>query len=141
MKKILLIIAIFAGFTLSNAQELKSLDKFKASFVMDSAESLGNGEYKLTASGEAGPYGRVFINIHFTNKLNNQKGVGEFTGFAWSQVEGVITEATLQGVSKFNGKIFTAYSFDALTDGKVMMWIGEFDFISKTVELNVQQIE
>ena len=65
----------------------------------------------------------------------------EIKRFAWSQVEGVITEATLQGVSKFNGKTFTAYSFDALTDGKVMMWIGEFDFISKTVELNVQQIE
>ena len=60
---------------------------------------------------------------------------------AWSQVEGVITEASLQGVSKFNGKTFTVYSFDALSDGKVMMWKGEFDFINKTIELEVQQIE
>ena len=111
--------------------ELKSLDKFKASFTMDSAESLGGGEYKLTASGQAGPYGRVFTNFHFTNKLNNQNGVGEFTGMAWSQVDGVITEASLQGTSKFNGKTFTVYSFDALTDGKVMMWKGEFDFVNK----------
>lgn len=141
MRKIIFCLAVALTINLVGAQELKSLDKFKASFTMDSAESLGGGEYKLTASGQAGPYGRVFTNFHFTNKLNNQTGLGEFTGMAWSQVEGVITEASLQGVSKFNGKTFTVYSFDALSDGKVMMWKGEFDFINKTIELEVQQIE
>jgi hypothetical protein len=141
MKKLFFCVALFFAVSLVNAQSLKSLDKFKASFEMDSAESLGGGEYKLTASGEAGPYGRVFCNFHFTNKLNNQNGLGEFTGMAWSQVGDVISEATLQGASKFNGKTFTVYSFDSLTDGKIMMWKGEFDFVNKTVELEVQQIE
>lgn len=141
MKKLFFCIAVFASLSLVNAQSLKSLDQFKASFTMDSAESLGGGEYKLTASGQAGPYGRVFCNFHFTNKLNNQTGLGEFTGMAWSQVNGVITEASLQGISKFNGKTFTVYSFDALSDGKVMMWKGDFDFVNKTIELEVQQIE
>ena len=60
MKKLFFCVALFFAVSLVNAQSLKSLDKFKASFEMDSAESLGGGEYKLTASGEAGPYGRVF---------------------------------------------------------------------------------
>ena len=141
MKKLLFIIAIISTVSFVNAKDLKSIDKFKASFMMDSVESLGGGEYKLSASGQAGPYGRVFINLHFTNKLNNQTGLGEFTGMAWSQVEGVITEASLQGISKFNGKTFTVYSFDALSDGKAMMWKGDFDFVNKKVELEVQQIE
>lgn len=59
---------------------------------------------------------------------------------AWSQVEGVITEASLQGISKFNGKTFTVYSLDALSDGKAMMWKRDFDFENKKVELEVQQI-
>lgn len=141
MKNLLLGLVLCFTINLLNAQDLKSLDKFNASFTMDSAVSLGGGEYKLTASGQAGPYGRVFCNFHFTNKLNNQTGLGEFTGMAWSQVEGTITEASLQGISKFNGKTFTVYSFDALSDGKVMMWKGDFDFVKKTIELEVQQIE
>ena len=65
MKKLLFIIAIISTASFVNAQDLKSIDKFKASFIMDSAESLGGGEYKLSASGQAGPYGRVFITLHF----------------------------------------------------------------------------
>ena len=56
MKKLFFCIAVFTTLSLVNAQSLKSLDQFKASFTMDSAESLGGGEYKLTASGQAGPY-------------------------------------------------------------------------------------
>ena len=49
MKKLFFCVALFFAVSLVNAQSLKSLDKFKASFEMDSAESLGGGEYKLTA--------------------------------------------------------------------------------------------
>ena len=77
----------------------------------------------------------------FTNKLDNEEGLGEFTGYAWSQVEGVITQATLQGIWKFNGTTWTLYSFDSLTDGKVMMWQGDLNMVKKTLDLKVQQIE
>jgi hypothetical protein len=41
MRKLLFIIAIISTASFVNAQDLKSIDKFKASFMMDSAESLG----------------------------------------------------------------------------------------------------
>ena len=44
MKKLFFCVALFFAVSLVNAQSLKSLDKFKASFEMDSAESLGGGE-------------------------------------------------------------------------------------------------
>ena len=94
----------------------------------------------MTASGEAGPYGRVNITMHFTNKLNNTNGIGEFTGFAWSQTKEGITEATLQGVTRPEGDKFVGYSYDALTNGKIMQWRGEFDFIANTIKLDVKEV-
>ena len=53
----------------------------------------------------------------------------------------MITQATLQGVFKFNGKTWTLYSFDSLTDGKIMMWQGDLNMVNRTLDLKVQQIE
>ena len=41
MRKIIFCLALISAINIVGAQELKSLDKFKASFTMDSAESLG----------------------------------------------------------------------------------------------------
>ena len=139
MKK-LLFIALFISSSLMFAQKNEMGQQFQANFDITSAKTLGAQEYELTASGEAGPYGRVNITMHFTNKLNNTNGIGEFTGFAWSQTPEGITEATLQGVTRSEGDKFIGYSYDALTNGKIMQWRGEFDFIANKIKLEVKEV-
>jgi len=94
MKK-LLFVALFISSSLMFAQKKEMGQQFQANFEITSAKTLGAQDYEITASGEAGPYGRVNVTMHFTNKLNNTNGIGEFTGFAWSQTPEGITEATL----------------------------------------------
>ena len=142
MKKLLILLTLIFSLASLNAQDIKNLAQFDANFTVDSAEFKGKMDgATLNFSGEAGPYGRVYATISFTNKLDNEEGLGEFTGYAWSQVEGAITQATLQGIWKFNGNTWTLYSFDSLTDGKVMMWQGDLNMVKKTLDLKVQQIE
>ena len=142
MKKIILLFALCFSFTQLNAQDIKNLGQFDANFTIDSGELKGKlGGATINFSGTAGPYGRVYVTLNFSNKLDNEVGLGEFTGYAWSQVEDVITQATLQGSWKFNGKTWTLYSFDSLTDGKIMMWQGDLTMINRTLDLKVQQIE
>lgn len=141
MKRLFLVVALF-GITFSmHAQKKEMAQAFDANFEITSAKTIKAGEYECTASGEAGPYGRVYVTFHFTNKLNNTKGLGEFTGFGWSQTPEGITEATLQGITRNENGKFIGYSYDALTNGKVMQWRGEFDFVAGTIKLKVKEVE
>jgi len=52
--------ALLASFTL--AQDLNyGEDEFVANFDIDSAHTTDGTNYKISASGEAGPYGRVWL--------------------------------------------------------------------------------
>ena len=142
MKKIILLFALCLSFTQLNAQDIKNLGQFDANFTIDSGELKGKlGGATINFSGTAGPYGRVYATLNFSNKLDNESGLGEFSGYAWSQVDDVITQATLQGSWKFNGKTWTLYSFDSVTDGKIIMWQGNLNMVNKTLDLKAQQIE
>jgi uroporphyrinogen-III decarboxylase len=67
--------------------------------------------------------------------------LGKFRGFGWSQNPEGITEATLQGITRNENEKFIGYSYDALTNGKVMQWRGEFDFLTGTIKLKVKEVE
>ena len=56
-------------------------DEFTANFDIDSAHTTDGTTYKISATGEAGPYGRVWLPYEFTDKLGLDDS-GEFTGFA-----------------------------------------------------------
>jgi hypothetical protein len=141
MKKVLLLMLVFVLSISAFGQKKEMSQAFDANFKITSAKTLAKGTYECTASGEAGPYGRVYVTFNFTNKLDNEFGLGEFTGFGWSQTPDGITEATLQGVTKpVDGK-FIAYSYDALTNGKIMQWKGEFDFVAGTIKLKVKEVQ
>ena len=85
MKRLFFVVALFGISFSTHAQKKEMAQAFDANFEITSAKTIKAGEYECTASGEAGPYGRVYVTFHFTNKLNNTKGLGEFTGFGWSQ--------------------------------------------------------
>jgi hypothetical protein len=94
----------------------------------------------LSASGDAGPYGRVYLSYVFTNK-QNVPGYGEFTGHAWSQVEEDVVTATLQGVTKQEGKYFKLYTLDLVSNGKLNFAIGTVDLVEKTMNFRVGEID
>ena len=100
MKRILLLLSILLS-TLhfsANAQEMKlSEDSFEGNFVIDSTFTRDGGKtFEVSASGDAGPYGRVYLSYVFTDK-QDLGTAGEFTGFAWTQSGEEIVTATLQG--------------------------------------------
>ncbi len=96
--------AFWASFTL--AQDLNyGEDEFVANFDIDSAHTTDGTNYKISASGEAGPYGRVWLSYEFTDKLG-MGDAGEFTGFAWTQNGEEFATATLQGVYRSKGHHF-----------------------------------
>ena len=70
---------------------------FEANFIVDMMYSDDLKNYKLTASGEAGPYGRAYLSYEFTSLLNVD-GQGEFTGTAWTQNGEEITRAILLNI-------------------------------------------
>ncbi len=68
MKKLLIIPIIFLTFNLFS-QDIKYGDGlFEANFVVDMMYSDDLNNYKMTASGEAGPYGRAYLSYNF-NRL------------------------------------------------------------------------
>ena len=97
MKKLLIIPIMFLTFNLFS-QDLKYGDGlFEANFVVDMMYSDDLNNYKMTASGEAGPYGRAYLSYNFTSHLG-LSGQGEFTGTAWTQNGEEITRAILRGI-------------------------------------------
>tara|TARA_B100001059_G_scaffold206126_1_gene216698 strand:- start:138 stop:551 length:414 start_codon:yes stop_codon:yes gene_type:complete len=85
LKKIVLILTAALFLPFAFAQDLDyGEDEFIATFDIDSAHTTDGTNYTISATGEAGPYGRVWLSYEFTDKLGLGDS-GEFTGFAWTQ--------------------------------------------------------
>ena len=95
--------------------------------------------YQISASGEAGPYGRVWLSYEFTDKQSNGES-GECTGFAWTQNGEQFVTATLQGVYRRNGAIFHMYSLDMVSNGVINIVSGEVYFVAKTMTFKVSPL-
>ena len=103
------IAALFVGLLLAtapmtvSAQEIKfGKGAFEANFEIDSTFSVDGKTFKVSASGDAGPYGKAYLSYVFTDKRGDGDR-GEFTGFAWTQQGEDVVTATLQGVYKKDG--------------------------------------
>tara|TARA_Y100000590_G_scaffold448664_1_gene585671 strand:+ start:82 stop:504 length:423 start_codon:yes stop_codon:yes gene_type:complete len=140
MKKLLIIPIIFLAFNLFS-QDLKYGDGlFEANFVVDMMYSDDLNNYKMTASGEAGPYGRAYLSYNFTSHLG-LSGQGEFTGTAWTQNGEEITRAILRGIYRKKGNTFKLYTFDNLSNGKFIVATGELDMVKKTLNFKASYVE
>ena len=117
-RKFLAALVMLAVSPLALGQDLKLGESFVGDFIVDSVSTTDGVNYHLTASGEAGPYGRVYGNWLFTNKLGLED-MGEFTGYGWTQSGEDVVTATLQGVWKKNGRVFDLYTFDAVSNGLI----------------------
>jgi hypothetical protein len=126
----------------SYAQEVKlSEDSFEGNFVIDSTFTRDGGKtYEVSASGDAGPYGRVYLSYIFTDK-QNLGTAGEFTGFAWTQNGEDVVTATLQGAYVKQGKVFKLYTFDPTSSGKLNFATGIVDFVAKTMKFKVSEVD
>ena len=123
MKKVLFIPIMFLSLNLFS-QDIKYGDGlFEANFVVDMMYSDDLKNYKVTASGEAGPYGRAYLSYEFTSNLDVD-GQGEFTGTAWTQNGEEITRAILRGIYRKNGDVFKLYTLDNLSNGKFILATG-----------------
>jgi hypothetical protein len=114
--------------------------EFVANFDIDAAHTTDGTNYKISASGEAGPYGRVWLSYEFTDKLG-MGDAGEFTGFAWTQNGEEFATATLQGVYRRKGTIFQMYSLDMVSNGVINIVSGEADFVAKTLTFKVSPLK
>ena len=140
MKKLIIIPIIFLTFNLFS-QDLKYGDGlFEANFIVDMMYSEDLNNYKMTASGEAGPYGRAYLSYNFTSHLDVD-GQGEFTGTAWTQNGEEITRAILRGIYRKNGDIFKLYTLDNLSNGKFIIATGELDMVKKTLNFKASYVE
>ena len=123
------------------SQDLKYGDGlFEANFVVDMMYSEDLNNYKMTASGDAGPYGRAYLSYNFTSHLDVD-GQGEFTGTAWTQNGEEITRAILRGIYRKNGNIFKLYTLDNLSNGKFIIATGELDMVKKTLNFKASYVE
>jgi len=141
LKKIVLILtaALFMLFAASQDLDFGE-DEFIANFDIDSAHTTDGTTYKILATGEPGPCGRVWLPYEFTDKLGLGDS-GEFTGFAWTQNGEQFATATLQGVYRREGSIFNMYSLDMVSDGVINIVSGEADFVVKTMTFKVSQLK
>ena len=110
--------------------------KFQGDFQIDSTFTRDGKTFEVSASGDAGPYGRVYLSYIFTDKIGLQDR-GEFTGHAWTQNGDEVNTATLQGVYLKDGKVFKIYSFDMVSNGKINLALGTIDFVAKTIKFDV----
>ena len=94
-------------FTVSAAE--LALDKnsfFDANFTIDSTYTSDGQNYQVSASGEAGPYGRVYLSYEFTDK-QDLGDRGEYTGHAWTQNgEVVATQSGRNLQCRSSGDVF-----------------------------------
>ena len=123
------------------SQDIKYGDGlFEANFIVDMMYTNDLKTYKVTASGEAGPYGRAYLSYEFTSDLD-VSGQGEFTGTAWTQNGDEITTAILRGIYRRNGDIFKLYTFDNLSNGKFILATGKLDMVKKTLDFKASYVE
>ena len=140
MLMILLLISTFHMSSYPQGVKL-SEDSFEGNFVIDSTFTRDGGKtYEVSASGDAGPYGRVYLSYIFTDK-QNLGTAGEFTGFAWTQNGEDVVTATLQGAYVKQGKVFKLYTFDPTSSGKLNFATGIVDFVAKTMKFKVSEVD
>ncbi len=141
MIKIIFGLLSFALVTTTQAQSLSFGEgAFEGVFQIDSTFTRDAGKtYEVSASGEAGEYGRVYLSYEFTDKLG-MGSQGEFTGFAWTQNGEDVNTATLQGVYKKEGRVFKLYTFDNVSNGKLNVATGVVDFVARTMKFSVSEI-
>jgi hypothetical protein len=112
MKHLMLLVMglVLSVGALGDALAPKLSNHFQAQFTIDSTFTRDGKDYEVSASGEAGPYGRAYLSYVFTDKqaLGDR---GEFTGFAWTQNGEDIVTATLQGVYVKAGNLFKLHTF------------------------------
>ena len=113
---------------------------FDANFTIDSTYTRDGQNYEVSASGEAGPYGRVYLSYEFTDK-QDLGDRGEYTGHAWTQNGETVATATLQGVYYKDGRTFRIYGLNTLSDGKFHFAEGAIDFVAKTMTFKVADIK
>jgi hypothetical protein len=114
---------------------------FDAMFEIDSTFTRDGGKtFEVSASGEAGDYGRTYLSYTFTDEQRTRDR-GEFTGFAWAQNGEEVNTATLRGVWKKSGKIFNLYTLDIVSNGKINIGSGEVDFVAKTIKFKVSELK
>lgn len=144
MKRItLLILILISTFHFSAyAQDMSlSKDSFEGDFVIDSTFTRDGGKtFEVSASGDAGPYGRAYLSYVFTDK-QNLGTAGEFTGFAWTQNGEDVVTATLQGAYVKQGKVFKMYTFDTASNGNLNFATGIVDFVAKTMKFKVSEVD
>ena len=141
LKKIVLILSAALLIPFAIAQDLDYGEgEFVAAFDIDSAHTTDGINYKISASGEAGDYGRVWLSYEFTDK-QGLGDAGEFTGFAWTQNGENFATATLQGVYRRKGAIFQMYSLDMVSNGIINIVSGEADFVGKTMTFKVSPLK
>ena len=141
LKKIVLILSAALLIPFALAQDLDYGEgEFVAAFDIDSAHTTDGINYKISASGEAGDYGRVWLSYEFTDK-QGLGDAGEFTGFAWTQNGENFATATLQGVYRRKGAIFQMYSLDMVSNGIINIVSGEADFVGKTMTFKVSPLK
>ena len=137
MKKLFYLLFLVSSLGFSQDIEWDPKTTFDAVFDIDAVHTKDGINYELSASGNAGPYGKAYLSYVFTNH-NNSNSNGEFTGFAWTQMGENIVKATLQGVYKKEGKVFKMYSYDNTTDNnKIMIVSGVVDFVAQTMKFKV----
>ena len=139
-KKILAFIFITAlGLNTASAIDIKFENPFTIELSIDSVFTEDGNTYRVSASGNAGPYGRAYSSWVFTDKLE-MGDKGEFFGTAWTQVGEEIFEASIQGVYVKIGSLFKIYSLDIVSDNKIQMKVGQVDLVKKTMKFEVSDI-
>ena len=144
MKRIALLLTLLIStfhFSVFAQDMTLSKDSFEGNFVIDSTFTRDGGKtFEVSASGDAGPYGRVYLSYVFTDK-QNLGTAGEFTGFAWTQNGENVVTATLQGAYVKQGKVFKMYTFDPTSSGKLNFATGIVDFVAKTMKFKVSEVD
>jgi hypothetical protein len=140
MKKVVYVFFLFVS--VAFAQDLKwdTSALINAEFIIDAVHTRDGVNYELSATGEAGPYGRVYLSYVFTNH-NDSMESGEFTGFIWTQMEEEIIKGTTQGVYRKQGKVFKMYALDNLTNEKTYIVSGIADFVNKTLKFKASEVK
>lgn len=140
IKNILALMFIIAsGVNTACAIEIEFKNPFTIELSVDSVFTEDGKTYRISASGNAGPYGRAYSSWVFTDKLG-MGDKGEFSGTAWTQIGEEIFEASIQGVYVKIGSLFKIYSLDIVSDNKIQMKVGQVDLVKKTMKFEVSDI-
>ena len=143
MKRIVMLLLMLMAMPLvafGAGLEINEETLFEAEFNIDSMLMKDGRTYELSASGDAGPYGRVYLSHMMTN-LQSVDRHGEFTGYAWTQSGEDIFTATLQEISKKEGALYKVYTLDLVNNGVMNVAIGTVDMVAGTMKLEVGEID